>query len=78
MGAQLIGSSINISFNDGFYVNSLDQTAINFAVGHANSGLHKRLRKLSNSSLFNNGFGNTFLPSLDIGVQSGLKAVSQE
>ena len=78
LSAQLIGLSTKYSFNDGFYINSLDQTAINFAVGRANSGLHKRLRKLSNRSLFNNGFGNAFLPSLSIGVQSGLKAVSQE
>ena len=73
-GAQAIGSSFSYSVKDQFYVYSMDRALLNFSVNKFNTGLNSFTRNLTNKNPFNGGFGRAFLPSLSIGVQSGLKA----
>lgn len=48
LGAEFLGNKYSISFNEGLESYSLEETAINFAIGRLNSGIQGNLGQLSN------------------------------
>ncbi len=77
LGAQAIGSSFSLTINRGFNRYSLDKAVMNFTVGRINHRIGSFSKNLGSKWMFNSGFGKAFLPSLSIGIQSGLKSASK-
>ena len=76
LGAEFVGNKYSISFNEGLESYSLEETAINIAIGRLNSGIQGNLGQLSNL-LGNEGAVKAMTMSFTLAGQTGLKAINK-